>query len=66
MDHGLLDILACPSCKSQLVYKPGAQVLICRADRLAFPIRNGKPIMLLDQADALSTDQLNELIASSP
>lgn len=63
MDHALLDMLACPACKSELVFKPGAQVLICRAERLAFPLREGKPIMLIDEAQNLSTDELAELVA---
>ncbi len=63
MDHALLDMLACPACKSELVFKPGAQVLICRAERLAFPLREGKPIMLIDEAQNLSTDELAALVA---
>ena len=64
MDHGLLDILACPHCKSELVYKAREKVLICRADRLAFPIRNDKPIMLVDEARTLSSEEMSQLIAS--
>ncbi len=63
MDRTLLDMLACPACKSELVFKPGAQVLICRAERLAFPLRDGKPIMLIDEADNLSTDEMAALVA---
>ena len=63
MDHKLLDMLACPACKSELVYKRGAQILICRAERLAFPLREGKPIMLVDEARHLTTDELAELVA---
>lgn len=63
MDHALLDMLACPACKSELVYKRGAQVLICRAERLAFPLREGKPIMLVNEARHLSTDELAVLAA---
>ena len=63
MEHTLLDMLACPACKSDLVFKAGAQVLICRAERLAFPLREGKPIMLVEEAKHLSTDELAELVA---
>ena len=50
MDARLLDILVCPSCKGPLEYDKKAQELICRADRLAFPVRDGIPIMWVDQA----------------
>lgn len=46
----LFDILVCPSCKGPLEHDKKAQELICRADRLAFPVRDGIPIMWVDQA----------------
>jgi uncharacterized protein YbaR (Trm112 family) len=56
MDPRLLDILACPLCKGPLVYRAAAQVLVCRADRLAYPIRDGVPVMLDEEARALAAD----------
>jgi uncharacterized protein YbaR (Trm112 family) len=53
MDKRLLDILACPLCKGPLQYAKQQQVLVCRADRLAFPIRDGIPVMLEDEAQRL-------------
>lgn len=53
MDTKLLDILACPLCKGPLQYARARQVLVCRADRLAFPVRDGIPIMLEDEAQML-------------
>lgn len=50
MDHRLLDILVCPLCKGLLDYRKDAQELICKADRLAFPIRDGIPVMLESDA----------------
>jgi uncharacterized protein YbaR (Trm112 family) len=50
MDSKLLDILVCPLCKSPLVYRKAAQELICKADRLAYPIKDGIPVMLEDEA----------------
>ncbi len=50
MDSKLLDILVCPLCKGPLHYDREAAELICRADRLAFPIRDGIPVMLVDEA----------------
>ena len=56
MNAALLDILVCPLCKGPLKYDPEKQELICRPDRLAFPIRDGIPIMLEDQARVLDPD----------
>lgn len=56
MDSKLLDILACPLCKGPLQYQRGQQLLICRADRLAYPIRDGIPIMLEEEARQLAPD----------
>jgi uncharacterized protein len=52
----LLDILACPICKGSLQYRRQEELLICRADRLAFPIRDGIPVMLEDEARVLTPD----------
>ncbi len=56
MDSRLLDILACPICKSPLRYDKPSQQLICRADRLAFPVRDGIPVMLEEEAKQLLPD----------
>lgn len=53
LDNKLLDILACPVCKGPLQYSKPRQVLVCRADRLAFPVRDGIPVMLEDEAQRL-------------
>jgi len=53
MDKKLLDILVCPLCKGKLVYAKRVGELICRADRLAFPIRVGIPVMLQEEAREL-------------
>ena len=50
MDAKLLDILVCPLCKSPLLYHKAEQELICKADRLAYPIKDGIPVMLEDDA----------------
>jgi len=57
MDKKLLDILVCPLCKGPLVYKKDEQELICKADRLAYPIRDDIPVMLEDEARALPADE---------
>ena len=56
VDARLLDILACPVCKGPLKYARKEALLICPAERLAFPIRDGIPIMLEDQARVLASD----------
>lgn len=50
MDQKLLEILACPLCKGRLLYDKPQQELICKVDKLAYPIRNNIPIMLADEA----------------
>jgi uncharacterized protein YbaR (Trm112 family) len=56
MDKRLLDILACPVCKGPLVHLREEAVLVCRADRLAFPIKDGIPVMLEEEARTLPAD----------
>ncbi|MCX7213970.1 MAG: Trm112 family protein [Burkholderiales bacterium] len=53
MDSRLLEILVCPICKGLLKHDRTAQELICQTDRLAFPIRDGIPIMIEEQARVL-------------
>ena len=57
MDSKLLDILACPVCKGPLVYNKSSQELICKVDRLAYPIRDDIPVMLEEEARELSGDE---------
>jgi len=57
MDKKLLDILACPVCKGPLVYHKAEQELICKVDRLAYPIRDDIPVMLEDEARPLPADE---------
>lgn len=61
IDKKLLDILACPLCKSRLIYDKVKQELICRADRLAFPIRDDIPVMLEDEARELTLEETDAL-----
>ena len=57
MDKKLLDILACPVCKGPLVYDKKKQELICKVDRLAYPIRDDIPVMLEEEARELSVEE---------
>ena len=58
MDKKLLDILVCPVCKGPLVYNKARAELVCRADRLAYPIRDDIPVMLEDEARKVSAEEL--------
>ena len=57
MDKKLLDILVCPLCKGPLYLDTKARELICRGDRLAFPIREDIPVMLEEEARELTPDE---------
>ena len=57
MDAKLLEILVCPLCKGPLVYHKAEQELICKPDRLAFPIRDDIPVMLEDEARKLPPEE---------
>lgn len=61
IDKKLLDILACPLCKSPLIYDKSKQELICKADRIAFPIRDDIPVMLEDDARELTHEEIDAL-----
>ncbi|MEM7366353.1 MAG: Trm112 family protein [Pseudomonadota bacterium] len=54
VDKRLLAILVCPICKGRLEYEREAEELICRADGLAFPVRDDIPVMLESEARSLS------------
>lgn len=61
MDSKLLDILVCPLCKGKLIYKKEQKELICRADRLAYPIRDDIPVMLDDEARKIDLEEYDSL-----
>lgn len=57
MDKKLLEILVCPLCKGPLKYNKKQAELICKVDRLAFPVRDGIPVMLEDEARTITEEQ---------
>lgn len=57
MDAKLLEILVCPVCKGPLVYKKTEGELICKPCRLGYPIRDGIPVMLEDEARQLPAQE---------
>ena len=61
MDAKLLEILVCPLCKGKLLYRKEPQELICKADRLAYPIRDDIPVMLENEARRIELEELDTL-----
>jgi len=64
-DKKLLDIVACPSCKGKLILttlpNQDCQELVCRFDRLAYPIKDNIPVLLENEARSLSLDELDQV-----
>ncbi|MDA9555950.1 Trm112 family protein [Vibrio sp.] len=58
MDHRLLEIVACPVCKGKLQFKKETNELICKFDRLAYPIKEGIPVLLEVEARTLSLEEV--------
>tara|TARA_R110000782_G_scaffold53221_6_gene113491 strand:- start:1291 stop:1479 length:189 start_codon:yes stop_codon:yes gene_type:complete len=61
MDKKLLEILVCPVTKGSLYYDKENQELISKSARLAYPIRDGIPVMLEDEARALRDEEIEKL-----
>ena len=61
MDKKLLDILVCPVTKGPLIYDKKNQELISKSARLAYPIRDGIPVMLEDEARTLTDEEIENL-----
>jgi uncharacterized protein len=57
LDPKLLSVLVCPVSKAPLVYDEEKQELLCKASGLAYPVRDGIPVMLEEEARALTTDE---------
>jgi len=60
IDPRLLEILVCPLCKGPLVYRKAESELVCKPDRLAYPVKDGIPVMLED--DARKLDPAEEVV----
>ncbi len=57
MDKKLMALLACPVCKGELKLNESKTELVCYQDAMAFPIREGIPVMLASEARTLSNDE---------
>ncbi len=61
LDRKLLEILVCPVTKGPLIYDPERSELISKSARLAYPIRNGIPVMLEEEARRLTPEEVEAL-----
>lgn len=66
LDPKLLEILVCPVSKGPLEYDREKQELVCRASGLAYPVRDGIPVMLEGEARTLSDEELQALPPRTP
>jgi uncharacterized protein YbaR (Trm112 family) len=57
VDPKLLEILVCPLCKGPLVHRREQAELVCKPDRLAYPIKDGIPVMLEEDARKLPPEE---------
>ena len=57
IDPRLLEILVCPLCKGPLVYRRAEGELVCKPDRLAYPVKDGIPVMLEEEARKLPPEE---------
>ncbi|MHB8253330.1 MAG: Trm112 family protein [Acidiferrobacter sp.] len=62
MDRRLLDILVCPVCKGPLRFRREQGELACKADRLAYPVRDDIPVMLEEEARLMTDEEVKSLI----
>jgi uncharacterized protein YbaR (Trm112 family) len=60
-DKKLLEILACPLCKSPLFFNKELNELVCKADKLAYAIKDDIPVMLENEARQLTLEELEQL-----
>lgn len=65
LDPELLDILACPESKAALIYFEAEGFLLCPKSRLKYPIQDGIPVMLIDEAERLDDSKVSKLVAEA-
>ena len=56
MKQELINIVACPVCKGKLQFDKQKNILVCRFDKLAFPIVDGIPVLIESEADKITFD----------
>ena len=60
MDKKLLEILVCPVCKGQLRFDKAKAELVCKVDRLAYPIRDDIPVMVEDEGRRIPDEEISK------
>ncbi|APC96774.1 Trm112 family protein [Francisella frigiditurris] len=60
MDQSILNMLVCPVCKSNLHYDKEKNILVCKADKLAYPIKNNIPVMIVEEAQKLNIEEIKK------
>lgn len=61
LDKKLLSILVCPLCKGELHFDRTKDELVCKVDALAFPVRDGVPVMLTNEAREITLEERDSL-----
>ncbi len=61
MDQSVINVLVCPECKSKLHLDKEANILVCKADKLAYPIKEGIPVMLVEEAKKLNIEDIKNM-----
>ena len=56
LDEKLLEILVCPKCRGDLEHRRNPEALVCHSCELRYPVRDGIPVMLIDEAEPLRAD----------
>ena len=62
MDKSVLNVLVCPICRSKLYLDKESNVLVCKADKLSFPIREGIPVMIVEEATKLTLEEIKKYV----
>lgn len=60
MDQSIINALVCPLCKSDLHLDKEKNILVCKADKLAYPIRENIPVMLIEEATKLNIEEIKK------
>ena len=62
MDKSVLNVLVCPICRSKLYLDKENNVLVCKADKLSYPIREGIPVMIVEEAIKLTLEETKKYV----
>ena len=60
MDQSIINALVCPVCRSELHLDKEKKILVCKADKLAYPIRENIPVMLVEESTKLNIEEIKK------